>query len=138
MNIQKITESLKVFFSDTKKIISILYKDREEFLLIYDKYKNSLKGEGIDFTYYPFISERAALIYYLTELEGKQRKKALGITNKHYEDKDEAKKWRKIIAQKIHSDRIEETHPDKEKSNKAFVELEAIYNNMIDYEDDNE
>lgn len=42
---------------------------------------------------YPFISRKAEIIYYLTQLDGEVRCKALGIEEKHYEDKRAALQW---------------------------------------------
>lgn len=79
----------------------------------------------------PFISRQAEFIYYLTELEGKQRNRAIGITDNHYEDKNIAKKWYKEISQLV--------HPDKGGDATAFNVLRKLYEVMVDVkEDENE
>lgn len=75
----------------------------------------------------PFISKQAEFVYYLTQLEGKQRNVALGITDDLYEDVAKAKKWYKKISNIV--------HPDKRGSNKAFVILKQLYHVMIDVEE---
>jgi len=78
----------------------------------------------------PFISKQAEFVYYLTQLEGKQRNIALGITDDLYENKDEAKKWYKKLSQLV--------HPDKGGNSKAFVILTRLYNVMVDIKEDDD
>ena len=58
------------------------------------------KNEG------PFVSRQAEVVFYLTQTDGKLRKKFLKITDDHYRDRKLAKKWFKSLAQVIHSDKI--------------------------------
>lgn len=91
-----------------------------------------LKYKWTDFLQGPFISEQQELIYYLTQLEGKQRNKALGITDEHYENKNLAKKWKKSLAQKIAR--------DKGGCDQALIVLVSIYEALVDddFGDDDE
>jgi hypothetical protein len=90
-----------------------------------------LKSKWLGFKDGPFVSEQEEYIYYLTKLEGKQRNKALGITDNHYEDTTIAKKWYKEISQLA--------HPDKGGDATAFNVLRKIYEVMVDVkEDENE
>lgn len=83
-----------------------------------------LKSKWLDLKEGPFVSEQQELIFYLTKLEGKQRNRALGITDKHYEDKNLARKWKKSLAQKIAS--------DKGGCDQAMIVLFKIYNALVD------
>lgn len=87
-----------------------------------------LQKNFVSFIKGPFISRQAEFIYYLTELEGKQRNRAIGITDNHYEDKDIAKKWYKEVSQLV--------HPDKGGNATAFNVLRKLYEVMVDVKDD--
>ena len=91
-----------------------------------------LKNKWADLMIGPFISEQQEYIFYLTKLEGKHRNKALGLTDKHYDDKSLAKKWKKSLAQKVAS--------DKGGSDEALKVLFRIYDALVDdnFEDENE
>lgn len=53
----------------------------------------------MDKAHYPFVSRKAELIYYLTQLDGEARCKALGIEEEHYESEALAKEWlNKLVA----------------------------------------
>lgn len=83
-----------------------------------------LKSKWLGFKEGPFVSEQQEYIFYLTKLEGKQRNKALGITDAHYEDKNLAKKWKKAIAHKVAS--------DKGGCDQAMTALLKIYDALVD------
>ncbi|WP_265432586.1 hypothetical protein [Aeromonas salmonicida] len=87
-----------------------------------------LQKNFVSFIKGPFISRQAEFIYYLTELEGKQRNRAIGITDNHYEDKNIAKKWYKEVSQLV--------HPDKGGNATAFNVLRKLYEVMVDVKDD--
>lgn len=87
--------------------------------------KNMVKVKEIKTNEY-FYSEVDRYIFALTELDGKNRKKILGISFLHYKDKDIAKKWRKEILKKIHPDIS--NHP---KAREACEKMNQIYNEMI-------
>lgn len=87
-----------------------------------------LQKNWLPFSKGPFISKQAELIYYLTELEGKQRNRAMGITDEHYEDTTIAKKWYKEVSQLV--------HPDKGGDATAFNVLRKIYEVMVDVKED--
>ncbi|MDR2494854.1 MAG: DnaJ domain-containing protein, partial [Spirochaetaceae bacterium] len=76
-------------------------------------------------------SKEKEYLFYLNNLEGAQRNRLLGITDIHYEDKVEAKRWYRNIAQYIHPDKSKDSN-----ANKAFNILHGIYKIMIDEDDD--
>lgn len=76
----------------------------------------------------PFISKQAEFVYYLTELEGGQRNKAIGLNDEFYDDIDLAKKWYKSLSQLV--------HPDKGGDAIAFNVLRNLYEVIVDEEDD--
>ena len=76
----------------------------------------------------PFVSKQAEFIYYLTQLEGKQRNRAIGITDEHYEDTNIAKKWYEEVSQLV--------HPDKGGGATAFNVLRKLYEVMVDVKED--
>ncbi len=87
-----------------------------------------LQKNWVSFLKGPFISRQAEFIYYLTKLEGKQRNKAIGITDAHYEDTKIAKKWYKEVSQLV--------HPDKGGDASAFSVLGKLYEVMVDVKED--
>lgn len=88
----------------------------------------TLQKSWLSFAKGPFISKQAEYVYYLTQLEGKQRNDAIGITDQHYDDLAVAKKWFKELAQLV--------HPDKGGNSEAFDVLKKLYDVMVDLEDD--
>lgn len=116
---------------DLKQLISPLKfeadTDEELFKLIM-----MLKNKWADLIVGPFLSDQQEYIYYLTKLEGKQRNKALGITDEHYEDKKLAKEWKKSLALKVASDRGG--------CDQAMTVLLSIYEALVDddFGDNNE
>ncbi|WKD24485.1 hypothetical protein NDQ71_05255 [Pseudoalteromonas sp. KG3] len=116
---------------DLEKLVSPLKfeVDSSEELL---KLIITLKCKWSDLMIGPFVSEQQEYIYYLTKLEGKQRNKALGITDQHYEDKALANKWKKSLAQKVAS--------DKGGCDQAMKVLLSIYEVLVDddFGDDDE
>lgn len=77
------TSNLPVLFKTIEKIKKLLTKEKDGF----------------------FCGEAEKFIFSLTELDGKNRQKILGVTNLHYKNKDIADQWKKKIASKIHEDR---------------------------------
>ena len=115
-DIQALITPLKIEASSDEQLLNVI-----EFLKI----------KWLDFKKGPFISEQQEYIFYLTKLEGKQRNKALGITDEHYEDKKLAKKWMRSIAHKVAS--------DKGGCDQAMTILLKTYDELVDdFEDDNE
>jgi len=93
--------------------------------LIYELYKikhelNKLRDYKGDF----FKSKQAELLFYLTQLEGKQRNRLLGLRDEHYSNKELAKKWYREMAQYV--------HPDKGGNEKAFATLRKIYEILVE------
>ena len=99
---------------------------------------NTLQGENIsslnntDTTYNEsdevyFTSKSAEYIFYLLELDGKDRLDKLQINRKFYSNKKLAKSWRDKIAKEIHPD-ICKLPGSKE----AIAKLNQLYEGMID------
>lgn len=73
---------------------------------------------------YYFKSDRLKYIFALTHMEGQQRNKIIELTDDLYENKDEAKKWYRRIAKKIHPDLNRDCQIQAEN---AMKELEILY-----------
>ena len=86
----------------------------------------TLKNKWVDIIEGPFISKKEEYIFYLTELDGKNRIRKLGITDKHYEDKEIARKWYRNIAKIVHPDK------NNSKNDEAFKILNELYKIMTD------
>lgn len=112
-DIQALISPLKIEVSNDEELLSIV---------------EILKANWLGFNEGPFVSKQAEFIYYLTQLEGKQRNKALGITDEHYENTTIAKKWYKEISQLV--------HPDKGGDATAFNVLRKLYEVMVDVKED--
>lgn len=108
-DLQKLVSPLKVEVGSDEELLAVIMV---------------LKSKWVDLVRGPFVSEQQKYIYYLTKLEGKQRNKALGITDKHYEDKKIANRWKKSLAQKV--------AVDKGGSDEALKILLGIYDALVD------
>ena len=64
----------------------------------------------------------------MLEREGEVSLKKLGITNRHYKDKEQAKEWKMQLIKKIHPDQSK--HPMAEEATK---ELNKLYGSMIKF-----
>lgn len=73
-----------------------------------------------------FNSLEAEYIFYLLELDGKQRADKLHITMKCYSDKAFAKSWRDSIAKIIHPDKCSNS-----RANDAISKLNQLYEEMV-------
>lgn len=69
-----------------------------------------------------FVSEEAALIFYLTVLDGKQRNDLLGVKQVHYVDKNKATQWYNSLLAKLHN-----------KNGVPAIKLKQIYDLMVNY-----
>ena len=85
--------------------------------------KKSIKEFGNEEPY--FKSAEARYIFYLLEVDGPKRAKALNIKKIHYSNKNEAKKWRDGIAKKIHPDVCKH-----KEAAKAISKLNQLYEEM--------
>lgn len=74
-----------------------------------------------------FKSDRLKYIFALTHMEGEQRNKIIKLTEDLYESKDEAKKWYREIAKKIHPDLNRDCQKQAED---AMKELKVIYSRI--------
>lgn len=91
---------------------------------IINKNIDNLKEEGRDEGY--FNSKESEYIFYLLELDGKQRADKLNITMKCYSSKKEAKLWRDSIAKIIHPDKC-----NNSRANEAICKLNQLYEDML-------
>lgn len=73
-----------------------------------------------------FKSKEAEYIFYLLELDGKQRADKLKISMRCYSNKNEAKAWRDSIAKVIHPDKCKD-----ERANEAISKLNQLYEDMV-------
>ena len=76
-----------------------------------------------------FISKASEYIFYLVELDGKERMEKLKVTRKHYSNKKVAKEWRDNIAKEIHPDVCKIKDAEK-----AIAKLNQLYAGMISNE----
>ena len=76
-----------------------------------------------------FISKASEYIFYLVELDGKERMEKLKVTRKHYSNKKVAKEWRDNIAKEIHPDVCKIKDAEK-----AIAKLNQLYSGMISNE----
>lgn len=76
-----------------------------------------------------FKNKEAEYIFYLLELDGKQRSEKLNITMKCYSNKKEAKIWRDSIAKIIHPDICKD-----QRANEAICKLNQLYEDMVGVE----
>ena len=83
--------------------------------------------ENIDNVY--FISKASEYIFYLVELDGKERMDKLKVTRKHYSNKKLAKEWRDSIAKEIHPDVCKVKYAER-----AIAKLNQLYAGMISNE----
>ena len=73
-----------------------------------------------------FTSLAAEYIFYLLELDGKDRLNKLNVNRKYYSNKRLAKVWRDKIAWEIHPDRCKINGADR-----ALAKLNQLYESMI-------
>ena len=73
-----------------------------------------------------FSSKIDRYIFALTELDGTNRQKILGITPLHYRNKELAHKWKKEIVLLLHPDKC--SHP---KVKEAWAIMNDIYSEMV-------
>ncbi len=114
--LQEVVSPLKVeaeSYDDLLKVIQVLQ----------EKWIDAVPG--------PFVSRKAEVIFYLTKLEGDQRRQLLGLTEEHFQDAALAKKWFRSLRQLVHSDR-------EGGSDEAFLALQKIYKlvNFVGDEDE--
>lgn len=87
-----------------------------------------LKENWLSFIDGPFVSRQQELIYYLTQLDGEDRRRALSIPDDLFKDTEEVKKWHQKIVKYV--------HPDKGGNNLAFQNLQEIYKILLDVSDE--
>ncbi len=83
---------------------------------------NSVVSPSTDY----FSSKVDKYIFALTELDGTNRQKILGITPLHYRDREFANKWKKEVASLLHPDKCD--HP---KAKEAWEIMNNIYSEMV-------
>ncbi len=75
-----------------------------------------------------FVSEEAKLIFALTQMEGEERARILGIDREMYSSLSKSKEWYRRLTSRLHSDRLK--HP---LADEAVAELNNIYSRMKKY-----
>ena len=70
-----------------------------------------------------FKDEKSKFIFALTELDGTNRNKLIGLTEDLYSNTEKAKSWYRNIVKQIHPD----TNGSTSDSKKAFEQLEIIF-----------
>jgi hypothetical protein len=87
---------------------------------------NKLKVNWIKLSEIKVFDEMTKYVFYLTELEGEQRNKKIGIVEDMYSDEKKAKAWYRRLSKIV--------HPDKNngEGDVAFKILSEIYNVLID------
>lgn len=99
-------------------------KENEEATRIVEKVKEKpsneiLNNDGDESEY--FKSKSDELIFYILELNGKNRNQKLGVMNEFYKDKVAAEKWRRNILLKIHPDIC-----NNSKASEAVIKFEQL------------
>lgn len=105
---------LYVKIQDLKKISQSIENEKPK----------SIKIEIIPEDY--FKSDAHKYIFYLLELEGKERISKLKINKSHYKNKDIARLWYRDIVKKITPDKVKGKYVAE-----AMIELNSIYNKML-------
>lgn len=75
-----------------------------------------------------FVSEEAKLIFALTQMEGEEKARILGIDKEMYSSLSKSKEWHRRLTSRLHSDRLK--HP---LADEAVAELNNIYSRMKTY-----
>ena len=73
-----------------------------------------------------FNSQASEYIFYLTELDGEQRLKKLGVSATHFSSKKAAKTWHNQISKVIHPDVC-----SHQKAAIAMAKLNDLYQQMV-------
>ena len=73
-----------------------------------------------------FYSITDKYIFALTQLDGENRQKILGINSMHYKNREIANQWKKDIAKYIHPDKCNHLQ-----SKKAWNKMMELYNEMV-------
>lgn len=127
---KNINEMIKITSNSWKGLFDKIVVFRE-FLNEFTVSKNEIStietkeiNEGESSKY--FICDEYEYIFYLLELDGKERANKLKITRECYSDKKVAKKWRDNIAKKLHPDKCK--HED---AACAVAKLNQLYEDMI-------
>lgn len=141
-----IKNDLKVYFSGVKSkdknIIEMISVKSSSWVGLLDKIKalkifvNEFSDIKNNETYNSdaynndyFKSKTDEYIFYLLEMDGKQRAEKLKINRNCYLSKVEAKKWRNKIAKELHPDKS-----NHKKATQAAAKLNQLYKEMIGYE----
>ena len=122
-----ITEKIIIFKEVIKSLNINIYGENNAYKNSY--LKNNEDGKNVEEKENFFKSEEAKIIFYLLEIDGLKRAKALNITRMQYSNKKEAKKWRDNIAKKIHPDICKH-----KEAARAISKLNQLYEEMTCYE----
>lgn len=121
-HLAKVPRHLRVHFEEARKDAN-----RRESRNVAQRAQRRAAVAGDEWTSPYFKSAAAEAIFRLTELDGEQRVKHLGLGIAHYRDPAKAKAWHDQLAKLVHPDRS--THP---KAAAAFAKLREMYKNMTD------
>lgn len=141
-----IKNDLKVYFSGVKSkdknIIEMISVKSSSWIGLLDKIKalkifvnefSDIKNNEIynsdAYNNDYFKSKTDEYIFYLLEMDGKQRAEKLKINRKCYLNETEAKKWRNQIAKELHPDKS-----NHKKATQATAKLNQLYKEMVGYE----
>lgn len=141
-----IKNDLKVYFSGVKSkdknIIEMISVKSSSWIGLLDKIKalkifvNEFSDIKNNETYNSdaynddyFKSKTDEYIFYLLEMDGKQRAEKLKISRNCYLSISAAKKWRNKIAKELHPDKS-----NHKKATQAAAKLNQLYKEMIGYE----
>lgn len=125
-------ELIETYDSKDKNAIEMFKITSGSWKGIVDKiiiFKSIMKKLESDCSEGLFNCEEAEIIFYLLEIDGPKRAKALNIRKIQYSDKKEAKKWRDNLAKKIHPDICKIQGCDR-----AISKLNQLYEEMISCE----
>ena len=132
-------EVSKIVKNDCGKIINVklgswknLYNSIIELKQLIHEFEGEINEGNINNNYNDnkyFISKASEYIFYLVELDGKERMEKLKVTRKHYSNKKVAKEWRDNIAKEIHPDVCKIKDAEK-----AIAKLNQLYSGMISNE----
>ena len=138
-SIGKFREVSKIVKNDCGKIINVklgswknLYNSIIELKQLIHEFEGEINEGNINNNYNDnkyFISKASEYIFYLVELDGKERMEKHKVTRKHYSNKKVAKEWRDNIAKEIHPDVCKIKDAEK-----AIAKLNQLYTGMISNE----
>lgn len=108
------------------KITAVSYEELLEYITV-------LQSKWLDLQDNEFFkSEKCKYLFCLTQVDGKRRNEAIGLTDELYDDQDKAKKWYRAIVKTIRPDvNVDDV------TKRAFYELKKLYDMlMVSFDED--